>query len=241
MYLADTEVMSPHLSRGQDDSYFKRLTKLTPSFELLAASGAERQIAETCIRDKFDESFGADVQQFLRYLLTMHCPSGVSGVSGISLAAQETLFLEQYLEMPIEDELAKVLGEEVNRNSIVEVGNLVAATRGASLALFIVLASSLTRAGHNHMVFTATASLRKKFDKLGFKTTFISEADPSLLSLAATDSWGNYYDSQPQVLVGSLDDAMRVIKGRSLFRCLQNVFNKYTEALANDIATIASR
>ena len=240
MYMTDTETLSTRF-QGLDASYFKRLTKLTPSFELLGTNSTHRQLAESCIRDRFEESYGANVQQFLSHLLTMHCPSGLSGVSGLSLAAQETLFLEQYLELPIEDELAKVLGREVDRNSIVEVGNLVAITRGASLALFIVLASSLSRAGHKHMVFTATESLRSKFSKLGFKTTFINEADPDSLRPDAMDSWGNYYKSRPQVLVGSLDAAVQAIADRNLFRCLQKVFNNHIDGLVKDIEIMASR
>ena len=219
MYL--TETTSTTLAQPVEENHrFRRLLKLTPSFELLGREHAARETAESCVSDKFHSAFGAELESFLPYMLTMHCAGRLTGVSGINPASHGTLFLEQYLTDSLETHLEKAVGHPVDRNSVVEIGNLVSATNGGSLAVFIVLASALAACGCDHMVFTATRKLRSRFARLGFEFQHVADANPHCLPDSSAESWGSYYDNDPQVVVGSSAQAVELIKSRALFSCL---------------------
>jgi hypothetical protein len=236
MYLSDTESLAEVAPKTRDSARFARLLRLTPKFQLLDQSSEQRGLAEACIRDKFFAAYGAEVQEYLPLLLSMQCAGKISGVTGIAPAGQQRLFLEQYLEAPVEQALAPVLGAIPARNTIVEIGNLVASSNGASLAVFIVLGAALHRAGYRHLVFTATEKLRSKFQRLGLETTYLSPADPARLEAGGADNWGSYYDHQPQVVVCNLDQAMSRISARPIFTCIAAALTGQIRLIAAQLA-----
>lgn len=264
MNLADTDApyqssdqsprQTPRLTR--DKVRFARFLRLAPQFQLLGREHPGRTAAESCIRDRFLDAFGAELDSFLPLLLAMNCGSRLSGVAGISQASRTTLFLEQYLDTPIEQAVAEGLARRdsaagsvtgragaagstsVSRDSIVEIGNLVAASNGASLGIFIVLASALHQAGFTHLVFTATEKLRSKFNRLGFETTLLADADPTRLSSGDGVSWGSYYANKPQVVTGELHQAMTAIADSYLFTCLAAAFSSQIDALAAELSNL---
>jgi len=204
-----------------------------PRFALSLPLSAERCEVEAYIQAKFRQSYGASINHFLHLLVALRCVETLSGVAGVSLAGQrQPLFLEQYLDKPIEQELAHVISNPVARRGIAEVGNLVATTRGASRLVFIVLASVLSRAGLDWMVFTATAPLQASLRKLGFNLLSIRTANPDRLSGAGASGWGTYYQYAPQVVAGKLEDAMSLIAGRPLYSAMQNLFQVQIDELA---------
>ena len=190
MHLTDVDFLGTALQRKRDSTHFKRLLNLTPEFQIVVSESDVRSVAESCIQSRFRAAYGTEINEFHVALLTMHCAGALSAVVGISKATQQSLFLEQYTDLPVEQELARILRCEVDRESIVEIGNLVANTNGNSLALFIVLASALSRAGFEYMVFTATEQLRSKFSRLGFETIYLSEANPTRLGLSSKRTGG---------------------------------------------------
>jgi len=208
-------------------SRLSRLLQLTPQFDLLDGTDPRAETARLFVGQIFAEAFGAKPDHFLPQLLTLHCAKTLSGVVGIGLASRGPLFLEQYLDNPIECHLKTRLGIEVPRQEIVEIGNLVALNNGGSLALFIVLASALHTAGHQYLVFTATRQLREKFKRLGFATELLAGADEGRLNDEQKAVWGSYYEQDPKVMLGSLDAAVELIQRKPLFRLLQ--FSLQTE------------
>lgn len=67
----------------------------------------------------------------------------------------QKVFLEQCLDASVEAELETICKENIRREKVVEIGNLVGTSRGASRLMFIVLASVLGQVGFEWMVFTA--------------------------------------------------------------------------------------
>ena len=113
------------------------------------------------------------------------------------------LFLEQYLDVPLEQAIGERAGHAVARSQIVEVGNLAAAHAGAARALIV----SMTRLLHGHglhcVAFTATTSLLNSFTRLRLQPGVLAAADPRRLPDAG-QCWGTYYHSQPQVMFGDI-------------------------------------
>jgi hypothetical protein len=231
MYLTETNSTALLLA-GEENNRFRRLLKLTPAFQLLGRGDEAREAAELCVRGKFHSAYGAELDTFLPYMLTMHCAGRLTGVSGINPAAKGPLFLEQYLAEPLESRIGKITGQTADRAAIVEIGNLVSASNGGSLAIFIVLASALAACGYEHMVFTATRKLRHRFTRLGFDFQHLADANLDCLPDSSAGNWGSYYDNNPQVVLGSATQAVELIESRALFSCVSKTLSGEIDRVA---------
>lgn len=130
----------------------------------------------------------------------------VEAAAGCRSAAQGPLFLEQYLDAPIEARIRQLAGQPTARSSIVELGQLAASRPGAGVALMLRLAHHLSSRGYAWVVFTATAELRGIFVRLGLPLFALAEAAPERLGDQAA-TWGRYYEHRPLVVCASLGEA----------------------------------
>lgn len=217
------------------DSLLRRFLTPTPQFDLAGADSPERQELETFVAGRYQTAYQAEVSQFLPWLLSMRCLGTISGVAGMRPAGQQALFLEQYLDVPLEQLLAEVSGSEVSRSAIVEIGNLVASQRGASHLLFLLFTTILHRAGYEWITFTATRSLRNSLAKLGFPLLVLQVADARRLDPQDRKVWGTYYATDPQVVAGRLSDAMQIIQSRTLLRRVLRMYRHKISYLAEEL------
>lgn len=118
-------------------------------------------------------------------------------------AADETLFLETYLEGPIEMAVSNAFGRPVERSDIVEIGCLAAAPTPAMLKLWGETAISLSQR-HSIAVATLTLPLRSMFARVGLPFVELAKADPARLRGAARHDWGGYYETRPIVCAGDI-------------------------------------
>jgi hypothetical protein len=176
------------------------------------AGTAERPEIEAFIRNGFDRAYRARISRFMPRLMSLRRDSSLVAACGLRSAAIERLFLEAYLDRPIQDELAATLGRPLSRNSIIEVGNLVVARAGEARRLIIHLTNHLATAGADWVVFTAVPALRNNFTRLGIPLLLLAAADGTRLDAAARTDWGHYYAYGPVVTaidVGAAFDAIR--------------------------------
>ncbi|HSC97096.1 MAG TPA: thermostable hemolysin [Burkholderiales bacterium] len=163
-----------------------------------------RATFEHFIAARFGRAYGAHVTHFLPHLLGVR--DGLArwqAAAGYAAAGVQALFLEQYLDGPIEFTLAATLGRPVARAGIVEVGNLAAISAGMARALIPLLARHLHRLGYRWVAFTATRALRNTFYRLGLRPLRLTRADPARLADGGS-SWGTYYDHDPVVMAGKI-------------------------------------
>lgn len=172
-----------------------------------AGTGARREAVEAFIRRRFAEEHGARVTRFLPCLMGLHAEDGsLHGAVGLRLARTEPLFLERYLDLPVEAALAARGVPGVSRDRLVEVGNLAADGQGTARRLIVALAARLAGEGHEWVVFTATPTLANSFRRLGLEPHRLGAADPARLGAERAD-WGRYYDSRPLVMAGRVPAA----------------------------------
>lgn len=228
-----TEPARP-LQRSRD-SHLQRALLPGPRFELLDRDDPRRAEAEAWISARYASSHAAQLQHFLPLLLSMRCCGHLSGVAGLGPATAEPLFLERYLPAPVEQVLAKHSGRRVLRDHIVEVGNLAADQRGASHLLFVLFSAVLQRAGYRWIVFTATRALRNNLDKLGFPLLTLGAADIACIPEAERAHWGRYYDTDPQVVAGSLEVAQEIMQDRALLRRVLRLYRYDINFLADGL------
>lgn len=167
------------------------------------ATSPRRQEAESFIRAIFARHYGAEVSTFAPNLMLLEQNERVIAATGWRPANAERLFLERYLDMPIEQAMARLAGQPVRRERIVEVGNLAAEKSGSSVHVVVALAEHLSRLGHEWVVFTATSELIGIFARLGLPLLALAPADPARLGADAA-AWGNYYDTGPIVVAGRI-------------------------------------
>ncbi|MGA0806111.1 MAG: thermostable hemolysin [Pseudohongiellaceae bacterium] len=221
--------------RQQRDSLLRRTLSPGPRFDLLSPRDAQRAEAEQYVAERYQAAYHAELHHFLPCLMTMRCLGTLSGVAGMGPAGAAPLFLERYLNAPVEQVLSALGGTQVARADLVEIGNLAADQRGASHLLFVLFSAVLHRAGYRWMTFTATRALRNNLHKLGFPLLNLGSARIEEIPADERASWGSYYDTDPQVVAGSLDAAFRIIQERPLMRRVLRLYRYEINYLAEGL------
>jgi len=170
------------------------------------SSPEQRADLERFIARRFERAYGATLTHFLPHLLGMRDNGGRwQAAVGFAGAADGPLFLEQYLDAPIERVLARKIERPVARERVVEVGNLAAVRAGIARILIPALATRLREHGFEIAVFTATRELRNAFERLALGPLVLAPADPACLRGGAGE-WGSYYTHAPTVMGGRISD-----------------------------------
>lgn len=173
----------------------------------LDAQSPRRAEAENFIRTVFKNRYAAQIKSFAPSLMMLEQDDRIVAATGWRGADAEPLFLERYLDAPIESVMEKLTGQQLERQRIVEVGNLASEKAGGSLQVILNLSRHLDKSGYEWVVFTATQELIGIFTKLGLPLLALAKADPARLGSEASD-WGSYYDTQPIVVTGRIRVAL---------------------------------
>lgn len=214
-----------------------RLLNPMPAFRTHLSGSPQRVRVEQYIATQFRAVHGATIHDFMPVLLTMDCHGATTAATGVRDAANQALFLEQYLSRPVESALAELAGQPLERAGIAEIGNLVATQGGSSYLLFMVLTAVLQQARFEWVVFTATPQVQKVLAHLGLEIHTLCEADPTRLTHSSPAEWGRYYSSRPQVVAGKVSDAMLVLNQRKLYSSILALFRSPIDELAAEISS----
>ena len=118
---------------------------------------------------------------------------------GLRRIRSAPIFLEQYLDAPIETLIRDMTDQSVVRERIAEVGNLGAISAGAGRQLIAFLVYHLSGSGVDWAVCTGTNAVRASLCRMGVAFEFIVEADPERLG-EDQHNWGSYYQNNPIVI-----------------------------------------
>lgn len=183
-----------------------------PRFELFEHIGGNRATVEAFISQCFAESFGSRIEAFMPRLFSVRNEAGdLCGAFGLR-SASRNLFLEQYLDAPIEKVIAARAGKRIERHVIVEVGHFSGAFPGAVRAMIGLLTAHLHQEGYEWVVFTGTTGLRNAFCRLGLFPLDIQAATADRIPADERAAWGRYYDHAPRVLVGNVQAGYRAMR-----------------------------
>lgn len=168
-------------------------------------SHPQRLDFERFVEARFEQAFGARVPRHYPLVTGLRAPDGaVLAAAGVRFAEADPLFLERYLDSPVEQAVAEAFGRPVARESIVEIGSLASDSPAASLQLFNALATWLASVcGRRFAVATARPDLQRLLGRAGFGLRPLGDADPARLGEGAHD-WGSYYDRAPRVFAGEI-------------------------------------
>jgi hypothetical protein len=160
-----------------------------------------RSEVEDFIRVVFKQANQADINSFMSNLVALRDANGIlMAAFGWEPAKNHNLFLEQYIDMPIEQLFSERLGKKITRDEITCIGNLaVANPRNAGVLIAHVIKHSLD-IGIEWCVATAHHSLQNGLIKGGRDVYALAPADPAKLPEEELQHWGTYYRHIPQIV-----------------------------------------
>ncbi|MET0065063.1 MAG: thermostable hemolysin [Candidatus Thiodiazotropha sp.] len=171
-----------------------------------------RQAAEAFVHGCFKEHYRADVRHFMPNLMSLSDEQdNLQAVLGFRHAGKSPLFLETYLDHPVEQMIAGRTLQPVDRTRLVEVGNLAVTNPSVTRWLFIALTGYLSTTHCEWVLFTIGPVLQNAFQRLGFTMIDLGEARPEQLPETDRAAWGSYYDQKPRVLAGRLEQGLRTL------------------------------
>lgn len=206
--------------------------RLAQVFDVREHCAEERGEIESFIRQCFAAAHGARIGHFMPRLLSLQDNRGeLIAAFGLRAASDSRLFVETYLDQPIEDVLQSRLGEVVRREEIVEVGNLCALYPGAARWLIVALTAMLHGEGYKWVTFTGTSALRNGFSRLGLRPVELGAATLEHLPPPERANWGSYYDNAPMVMAGDIAYGYRsLLEQRNLAELLRAGMNSIEAA-----------
>jgi len=194
-----------------------------------------RRRLEQCITGHFASVYGAQISQFMPVLLGLESDDQIRAVVGLRPAGEGNLFLQQYLDTPIDRLIAYSSAIPVSEQNIVEVGNLVSGSPGMARLLITALTHYLYACGFQWVAFTGTPLLLNSFSRLTLSPVVLADADPARLDHDAQE-WGSYYATGPKVMAGYIPEGYRQLEAADVFRRLS-----YLPAYAEHSQTEAAR
>ena len=191
-------------------------TRTVKDFDELVDINHPRRIeAEQFIARRFLDNHGARISAFMPILMVQFdSDDQICSALGIRSASDGPLFLEYYLDLPVEQAISRHLDSEqldLKREHIVEIGNLASIDRSASRQLFYRLAQQLASWDFEWAVFTGCTSVNRMFATMGVETICLARALQTRLPVDQ-QTWGGYYEDNPRVVAG------RVSAGSTLVR-----------------------
>jgi len=176
-------------------------------FDVLHANHPERDEAIAFVSQVFHDAYHANVQHFLPNMMRVRDKHAqYKSIMGYRDASTEKLYLEYYLDDPIETCISRYVGHPVERSKIVEVGNLAEASPGDARLAITAATAFLHTAGYHWVVFTGVRRVRNTFLRLGLAPKELIEADERRLPEGHIEQWGSYYQGDPVVCFGSLEE-----------------------------------
>jgi len=175
--------------------------------EVLHRGTPEWNDAVSVVSSTFKKAYGAKLQHFMPHFVRVsNKDHKVKAILGYRDAENEKLFLEIYLDEPVEVSISRYLGYPVDRASIVEVGNLAETAPGDARMAIVGATAYFKAAGYRWVVFTGITRLRNAFRRLGMEPRELMVADESRLSDEQRVAWGSYYDGNPVVCFGDINE-----------------------------------
>ncbi|MFO1089100.1 MAG: thermostable hemolysin [Hyphomicrobiales bacterium] len=181
---------------------------------IVGANDNRRAAAERFVANAYRREFATHPGTHYPELLCHWSRNGtLRAACGLRHASGGPLFLEQYLDAPVEAALSEAFGMPVLRRSIVEIGSLASEEPAALFELVGAAAELIVARRGLYGVVTATGSVQRLFRQLSLPTETLGPARPERLPDGGR-GWGTYYQHSPMVLAGFMPDCIMALWSR---------------------------
>lgn len=176
--------------------------------KLVEPSGSHRLQTQSFIAQAYQRAFGARLQSFYPSLIAlMGAGEELRGAVAARYAVGQELFVEQYLDQPIEREIERCAGQSASRSLVVEIGSLSVARPAMTYPFISMIGCWLQDYGVEWLVFSLTRTLRRLFERAGVEMIDLGPADSARLCRSGNE-WGSYYQHDPRVMGASLSSGL---------------------------------
>ncbi|SET50271.1 thermostable hemolysin [Thorsellia anophelis] len=174
------------------------------------------------VHDRYKIAFDAQLNTFMPHFMALFDDKEeIRSLCGFREGRNNTsLFLENYLDDSADHILSLHFQTNINREKMIEFGQLASFSRGISAYHFLLMTERLVEMGYEWCIFTATDLLHALIKHMGLQTTLIAYADPKRVA-NAEKIWGHYYEHQPRILAGNLIEGAKAL--RSHFNSIQSI------------------
>jgi hypothetical protein len=156
---------------------------------------------ERFISDVFYQAYGARIKRFKPCLMSLRDHGNkLVAACGFRNATLEPLFMETYLDQPVETVIAERTGSPVRRGDIVEVGNFSVAMPGVARYLIAAIFDQLHATSKQWAVFTVVPAVYNALVNMGLQPIVLGDADKSRLPEQDQADWGSYYAQKPKIM-----------------------------------------
>ncbi|MFT7533731.1 MAG: hypothetical protein ACI9FD_004773 [Gammaproteobacteria bacterium] len=167
-----------------------------------------RKKAVAFIRESYQANYGAELNSFLPWIVAcQRLDDNIEMAFGLNPANDGDLFLEVYLDQPVENLLSRATGTSIKRNSIVEIGNLAFSNNTNLVSNLKDIARYCLGNGFEYVICTASRLLRLIFSRAYLQPIFLGDAHYQNLR-DNPSHWGDYYRFTPKVLAGNLRQSL---------------------------------
>ena len=185
--------------------------KPSSELRLFQHQSHDRDGVSQFIRNRFLNDYDARLDHLMPLLFSLRgAEDQIVAAFGLREATTSRLFMECYLDEPVEQRISALAGRPVARDGIVEVGNL-AARPGGARSMIAVLTRHLYAAGFEWVTFTGVSALRAAFHRLGLHPIELARATPERLTPAERLAWGRYFEGRPMVMAGNIAEGYRAL------------------------------
>ncbi|MDT8317064.1 MAG: thermostable hemolysin [bacterium] len=221
--------------RADKIASFRMMADHKIDLELVTKEHSSRGEVEEFARDRYRRAYGAEMKTFARELLVLR--SGTQGLLacvGLNTGDSGKLYLEQYLDAPLEEKIGSIVGKKIDRSKVAEIGTLATGARGLSRLTMISLTGVIISRGIDYIAFTGIKSVRNTLEQLGMPLESLATAAPEKLQGGA-DEWGSYYSAAPEVVF------LDVKKGYKMVERLGREMNNMPAALGEMMKGLINR
>ncbi len=171
------------------------------SSDLCGLYSPDRPEVEKFIQRIFRQAYGANVRNFMPKILCLRdTQRHLRAVAGMRYAEKEDLFLERYLDKPVEDVIASHAGVAVFRHGIVEIGNLAVEDPLYTRLLMAVLGRYFYSTDAEWLVFSALPVVINAVARMKHSMLVLGNASLDCIPPEERADWGSYYQHRPKVV-----------------------------------------
>jgi hypothetical protein len=171
---------------------------MSMAFVVVLEKDRMRSSVEDAIRAVYRDRYGARLACFPEVLVAEITPWGtIECAAGLRFGCHR-LFLEYYLDIPVELALERRFGRRIDRRRAVEVCHLVASAPKSSLPFVHRIVEYVESEDAEWAVFTATKPLRALLRKERLKMVELAPAQRVRVPNPA--DWGTYFEHDPRVM-----------------------------------------
>jgi len=216
----------PEQAKYEANNAITFLEQCSGDFILANQDGVKREQLQRFIQSGFAREYNANIHEFMPQLMAVEA-FGLKAVLGLR-SAKEGLFIEQYLDQPIETYFTE--HAPLSRTEILEVGNLVSDNRLHTTRLLMLTAISAIDSGFRFLVFNATGNVAKLLSGYGLPLTLLQIADGKKLG-DKQHHWGSYYQTDPQVMALDLSNVTLLCAKSPLMGRMKTQLSRHSFAL----------